>query len=330
MKKLLLFLTTLASAAMMAQPTTNLIRKYSFTNGSLLDEAGTATLVHLPSPTTVTPVNDRNNVPNSALEFSNHILYSTSSVDLNSHNAMSWSIWVKPSILTGNHNIMGEWSNDANTQRYLLTKNSNSLAVHVRTTYTAGFVSAPCFSLNAWTHIVVTYDKANLNELKIYANNNLISQTTSTVSYTNSSPGFPNPYFVIGNYGGTNASTVIPIYTGNAFYGNIDDIRIYSKALSASEVTQLYNEGSTSGLNKNEAIQLVTIFPNPAKESFYVKGSSNERLHVSIADLSGKVLKTEVLENKGLVSTQGLNPGMYLISVQTPSGSKQTQKLIIE
>lgn len=50
-----------------------------------------------------------------------------------------------------------------------------------------------------------------------------------------------------GDYvGGTEAYTAIggdPNYTGYFFYGTLDDVRIYNRILSASEVLSLYNIG---------------------------------------------------------------------------------------
>lgn len=80
--------------------------------------------------------------------------------------------------------------------------------------------------LNEWTHIAVTYDGA---KLKLYINN-VLKQEKTYAGGTSSSSMAP---FTIG------AESNFP--KGN-FKGAIDDVYVYSRALSSSEITELYNE----------------------------------------------------------------------------------------
>ena len=82
------------------------------------------------------------------------------------------------------------------------------------------------FNLNTWIHLVWTQDTNG--DWKWYVNGNL----------TNSG-NFPEPlnYFNFFRIGGCNNQS-----NGNTFWDNkIDDIRIYNRALTQSEVTYLYN-----------------------------------------------------------------------------------------
>ena len=86
-------------------------------------------------------------------------------------------------------------------------------------------------SLNIWYHVAGVIDKAD-NSLRLYINGALYS------TYQNAAVGastFYNPSGGAGIGGKTSA--------GYYFNGNIDDVRIYNRALSATEVLQLYNLG---------------------------------------------------------------------------------------
>ena len=83
---------------------------------------------------------------------------------------------------------------------------------------------------NVWYHAVGTYDTAlSSNQAKLYINGILDNQATLSFTTTNTHP------VVIGLY-----------YGWGSINGAIDDARIYNRALSGAEVTQLYNSGITS------------------------------------------------------------------------------------
>lgn len=76
--------------------------------------------------------------------------------------------------------------------------------------------------MNKWEHIVGTY---NNGKWSLYKNGNLIAQKTFTIFTADDG----TPALQIGNSGGW-----------GAFFGLIDDIRIYNRELNLSEVTNLY------------------------------------------------------------------------------------------
>ena len=88
-------------------------------------------------------------------------------------------------------------------------------------------ITAAGLTAGQWHHVVVTQNISN-NEKKIYIDNTLKTTSTSTINNTNVTYSL-----VIGGYSG---------YTNSAYDGMLDQIRIFNKALSASEVSTLYNE----------------------------------------------------------------------------------------
>lgn len=91
----------------------------------------------------------------------------------------------------------------------------------------ASVVSGPALSLNQWHHIVLTYDYDNV---KLYVNGSL--QTSTPHSGSMNMDGFSGI-----SIGESNESTGYWEYTD----GKIDDFGMWNRALTACEVTALYN-----------------------------------------------------------------------------------------
>lgn len=90
-------------------------------------------------------------------------------------------------------------------------------------------------SANTWYHFVVTFDSSDANITQLYVNGQL-ETTTNTTSGGTYSGGINNPSFPI-------TIGYRPAY-GNTWYmdGEIDQVRIFNKELSQTEITTLYNE----------------------------------------------------------------------------------------
>lgn len=94
----------------------------------------------------------------------------------------------------------------------------------------SGYISTTfnnVFPKDAWTHLTFVFTNSD-KALKLYANG---SQFSTTRTLTNSLPVDDGALYV-GTYQGT--------ATNYSFDGSIDDVRIYNRALSVSEIKQLY------------------------------------------------------------------------------------------
>jgi len=78
----------------------------------------------------------------------------------------------------------------------------------------------------SWRHFVCTFDESN--GMEIYQDGNLVNSTSSATTADHSS------VFTVGD----------EVLGGDPFQGLLDDMRIYSKVLTSSEVSNLYNNGS--------------------------------------------------------------------------------------
>ena len=98
----------------------------------------------------------------------------------------------------------------------------------------AGYFMGYTYPYNTWQFYTCTYDGTNF---KLYINSQLVATSGAVSPYYVS--GTPK-YMYVGSYG-----------TGYYFPGRIDDSRVYNRALSASEVQQLYQLGAANVAHSN-------------------------------------------------------------------------------
>jgi len=95
----------------------------------------------------------------------------------------------------------------------------------------AGSLVSGTISLNTWYHLALAFTGS---EERLYVNGALVS----TVSCTRTPP--TTQYLA---FGATDSQTSGGFDSTAYFTGKMDDVRLYNRALSASEITQLYNLG---------------------------------------------------------------------------------------
>jgi type II secretory pathway pseudopilin PulG len=133
---------------------------------------------------------------------------------------MTIAAWVKPaSILqwAGVLSNMRGWGTGFSLQ----VGTDNRIAAMTSGIYVTS-IQTP--SAGTWYHIVATHSASNT--VKLYVNGALEKESTKTVSFD------------------ADAKTYIGVFYTSpslSFYGNIDDVRIYNRVLSADEVQAIYN-----------------------------------------------------------------------------------------
>ena len=137
------------------------------------------------------------------------------SLDLSS--AMTLEAWVYPSTTSTNwRSILAK-----NTDRYYLMASSNPQGLPaVGGTFASGTLNVlgtQVLPVSAWAHVAATFDGANL---RLYVNGASVASTARSSVLTSSTANLR-----IGN----------DVY-GEHFQGVLDEIRIYDRALSASEI----------------------------------------------------------------------------------------------
>ena len=162
---------------------------------------------------------------------------------------------------------------------------------------------------NIWYHYVIVYDGANS---LIYRNGALLSTVPRTLNTGTNSNIF--------QLGLTEQNS--PLF----FNGAIDDLKIFNRVITATEVTNLYTNNSLTSENFNQNNLKVSLSPNPATDLLNIS-METELKSVEIYSLLGqKVLTT----NKNQVDVSSLSKGMYMVRVEGVNNGVSTQKLVIE
>ena len=165
----------------------------------------------------------------------------------------SVSIWARVNT-TGVNGQMWDFAIDSNNRIQLQYKHGDDSFTG---TYRAGGVNkianyAPPGTQEGdgnFHHIVVTWDRSSANELKLYYDGSLEATTTLTATLTGDFDDTADGTLGQDGTGGVEflAGTS---FNGNADYnGYLDDFAVYSTVLSSSEVTTLYNSGTSDQTN---------------------------------------------------------------------------------
>jgi len=117
-------------------------------------------------------------------------------------------------------------------QYFTYVNTSQRLAIHIAETNDTNerdrYSTTNSVPLNTWTHFAVSI---NDKDIKIYINGKLDSQYTETINIS----GWSGNWY-IGQRGNST----------NWFLGQLDDLRIYNYALTATQINTLYNNGSVT------------------------------------------------------------------------------------
>jgi hypothetical protein len=176
-----------------------------------------------------------------ALSFNGFDNYVRLSADLNQWlgGTASLSVWIKTSQ-TGNsvwHMAPGitgiQHSGDPNDVFWGWIDDSGR--INIQAGDTAGAGSSNPINDNQWHHIAMTRDQAS-GEVRMYVDGNLNDTETSGIGIKTT------PFYGIGRIDDT-GSTI------DYFNGEIDEVRIYNRVLSASEIQNIYLQGDGSSCN---------------------------------------------------------------------------------
>lgn len=164
--------------------------------------------------------------------------------------------------------------------------------------------------LNTWYCVVLTYDG---DTQKIYIDG--VFKKAVPYHYTLQSGTAPIIIGAIG--GGPIDSTALYPYP---FYGSIDDIRLYSRDLSAADAN-VYCDSAKMVPTKVAAIETVhpalTLLPNPAHNSVTVQvDGSMASTSISLINSLGQVVNEQTMTgNKTQLDLSHLPVGMYIVKV---------------
>ncbi|MBV6439303.1 MAG: T9SS C-terminal target domain-containing protein [Haliscomenobacteraceae bacterium CHB4] len=164
-------------------------------------------------------------------------------------------------------------------------------------------------ALNQWYHIAITCKDSIV---KCYLDGNLID--TNFLSKKIEQTDFPLDI-------GRDPHIAIEFH-----YGMIDDVRVYNRALSSEEVSEVSSANfDCSTIASNEPLKYrdIKLYPNPTEGILTIESKDiSHDLLIEMHDILGKLVQKEKLENNNrTISLKGLNPGIYYLKIETDEGS---------
>jgi hypothetical protein len=160
--------------------------------------------------------------------------------------ALTWSLWVNPANFSGGlRSLIAKFNND-NTQTSWMVETGNAnaagLIVAIPTTTTDGStygeVTTAVLTVSTWNLVTVVFDgtqTGNSNRLKIYVNG-----VQMLVTYTGTIPSTTQATT-------SNARIAAKSNLTGYFPGLVDEVRLYNRALSNDEISQLYRLTAPTG-----------------------------------------------------------------------------------
>ena len=131
------------------------------------------------------------------------------------------------------------------------------------------------------------------------------------------------------------ANTGGAITWSNAFSGNISTFgqdvtgELYVAGLSNGIISKIVD--TTLSVDDFEEIG-VSIYPNPAKDSFTIKNENNWELTIKIYDVSGRMVLNQQGQSLELISinTSNFSRGLHLVVMENTNGYTFKSKLMIQ
>ena len=324
MRKTILFLAmvvALANQSLFAQvpsyvPTNGLVGYWPF-NGNANDESGNGLNGQVNGALLT---NDRNGIQNNAYDFNgiNDFIEVVYKSIMPTNGNLTLSAWFKTNGYNNqNYQTIISKRDTYWTCEYLISLSYHQDIIHdtkVITARTLGMGngeqlwSSTSYTPNVWEHWIVVY---NNGQAKIYKNGILdASQNFALV------PDKQNCPILFGK----NTS----LDNSEQFYGKLDDIGIWNRALTQQEITNLYNSVSSNecltmtintgvlSTNPFTYTSSVSIYPNPANDQITIDCGN-------LANVSGWSIKiTNMLGQE--VFSQPMNTQQYLVPLNTWSG----------
>jgi hypothetical protein len=183
---------------------------------------------------------------NNGADFAPNDLFTTNNISLTGD--LTISAWIKPADL-GVYYIVAKSDSTSPNEEYVLLVNNNVISMGVRNTSNSFFSADKTGTgSGSWVHVVGTVSGTTVS---VYING--VIGTDATVTGTRASKNIDT------DIGGRSYNTF------GRFNGSIDEVGIWSRALSSTEVTALYNSGN--GLQYPFTTTAIKSFNGLAKAS---------------------------------------------------------------
>jgi hypothetical protein len=287
----------------------NLIANYPF-NGNANDESGNN---HHGTVYGASLTQDRDGNAQSAYSFDGINNYIDIS-DWENGGPMSFLFWARWDDFN-NYSRIVDLGNGSSSNNIIISNHqtNNGLFFSVYTSGETKLINANTITQNQWDFYAATFDITGA--MTVYKNGIQINQKTDGVAPTYL---LRTQQFI----GKSNFSA------DGYFKGAIDELKIYSKTLTASEILDLYNSSALGiedyrlPLNNTFYVMKNTLYFKQEQDASEIKSLSIFNL------LAQHVFETRTIKNELLLNS--LDPGIYILKVDYKNGNIKTKKIVIQ
>jgi len=149
----------------------------------------------------------------------------------------TWELWMNQDVIDVQSGVVGKGTSTANMITFYTWDDGNFyFDIRDGSTQYGYFDYSTAISADTWHHLTVVFDgslSGNANRLKVY-----VDSVQQTLAFYGTMPS-TLPTNTASQFIGKSETA------GTPFNGKIDDVRIYSQALSSDEVTKNYNAGKS-------------------------------------------------------------------------------------
>jgi hypothetical protein len=168
------------------------------------------------------------------------------------------------------------------------------------------------FSFNVWNHVSLLVNRSTGVATIYYNGNNVTSISGVHTSFN------------------INAAIRLGMMTDNycGMSGLLDDVRIYDKLLSQSEIQAVMNNNLKGTEENFESAIYPDFYPNPFLDELILNNTSG--IQIQLIDIMGKI-RMEMIPPKDMpiyINTQSLKPGIYFIRIINEDGTIQIGKVV--
>ena len=149
-------------------------------------------------------------------------------------NALTIEGWIRPR--GDGYNIFWRGDNRRGTDPYYISMSGNHVLVFLIADQNNNYDTVnTTLDYGVWVHVAATYD-SNPGTLSLYTNGVLAAQKSTTIR--------PFGNLIVGDSPGIGIGNVNDGFNNFPFTGDIDEIALYSRALTPPEIQAIYNAGS--------------------------------------------------------------------------------------
>lgn len=266
--------------------------------------------------------NDRCGNSNSAFSFDGTSSYIEVPTTGLLNNFYSYSIWVYSTELPSSGNYTYPFSIGGSGGGQNIALCNNSMQGWSGGAYNNGSPAASLVAIGTqpntgeWYHVVLVRDTT---KLKLYVNSILNTNEVSYGSWNVNNGG------QLPNYG-SNPRAIVGCRDLNAnffFKGLIDDIKVYNRVLTSSEVYDLYHEKTCffTSISEIEKDIDISLYPNPASSQLNIDIlNAGDAIGYSVISSTGQIVYSgSIHKDDKTVNIQlpTLSSGLYTVSVKT-------------